>query len=296
MHEAKFITRSLGFAIAMMVSQSAAAAFALVPGNVYTADSSTNTILQVDSTGVELGSLTVPGALDGVRGMAFGADGTMYVVVPAPGGFKVLLLNAKGNVRGEYTGTSYIGGNLSYGKIAVSGNRFYVAGANNLVAFDRNVAAGAIIYQTNQAYDVDVLPSGNLLLASAYQIDELNTAGQLVRQVPISTSILTDVRGVQYNTATNKIYATMLGHTNFFFRLMRFDATSGALEQNITFNYADDITYLANGNLLVGSRTQSPTIFTPDLTFVSTLNAVQRMFVATMPEPTIMFQDGMEGF
>jgi DNA-binding beta-propeller fold protein YncE len=163
--------------IALAIAGDAAAAFTLVPGNVYTSDSSTNTILQLDSSGLQVGSLTVPGATSGVRGMAFGPDGTMYVVIPFESGFKVLLLNSQGNVRGEYSGPSYIAGNITYGKIAVAGNRFYVAGADNLVAFDRFKPAATVIYQENQLFDVLVMPAGNLLVASAYRIDEVTSAG-----------------------------------------------------------------------------------------------------------------------
>jgi hypothetical protein len=87
----------------------------------------------------------------------------------------------------------------------------------------------------------------------------------------------------------------MLGYSGFMFQLMRFDGTSGDLEMNVSFNYGNDLAFLPNGNLLVGSWTQPPNVYTTDLGSIGTFNAVQRLFVATMPEPTILFQDGMEG-
>jgi hypothetical protein len=64
-----------------------------------------------------------------------------------------------------------------------------------------------------------------------------------------------DARGVEYDDVTGKIFVTHLGYSGFFLRLMRLDGATGALEDSVTFNHADDLFVTSSGDLLVGSRT-----------------------------------------
>jgi hypothetical protein len=95
----------------------------------------------------------------------------------------------------------------------------------------------------------------------------------------------TDIRGIEYNPATNILFVTHLGHTGFFDRIMRVDATTGALLDSAVFNYADDLFLDASGNLLVGSRTQNPTFYSQDLVPGNSLHGGQQMFVTQYAPP-----------
>lgn len=266
-------------------------AFELVPGHIYTSDSWTNSIIQVRPDGVEVDTLTLPGHTDGTKGLAFGPDGTLFVVAVADHGFDVVRIGPQGQVLATYAGPTYVPGNLSFGKIAVSDTgRVYVTGQNSLLTFQPDVTGVSTIYTDNQVYDVDILPSGNLLVITAYRIVELTPAGALVRIVVPSHGVV-DGRGLEYDPATNSVFATMLGYTDNFFQVMRFDASTGILEDSNYFLYADDLFLTTDRRLLVGSRTLSPAWFGLDTAMLGPLNSRQRMFVTVYSLESIFSDD-----
>lgn len=265
-------------------------AITFVPGHFYASNYDSNVITQYDASRTAIGSVNLGRE---VKGITFGPDGLLYAVTrPQTFGFEVLAINGTGGIEATYASTSpYIGGNLSYGKIAVGNGHLYVAGGNVLTRFQiGNPASAATIYDTNQVYDVEVLPSGNLLVASAYEVQELTPAGTVVRNIEPSGSLYTDIRGVEFDPATNNMFVTHLGHTGFFFQIMRVDWLTGALEESITLNYADDLFVTEEGNLLVGSRTQIPRLYSQDLDELGSLGGAQQMFITqyTIPEPSTM--------
>lgn len=263
-----------------------AQAMSLTPGDIYTSNYFSNTINHYDTSGTLIDSLTLPSTIGSeVKGLSFGDNGLLYAVTAKDSGFNVVAFDGSGTVSESYSGPGYIAGNLSYGKIAFGTNgNFYVAGADNLVAFTRGSSQGTVIRTDNQMFDVEVLPSGNLLSLSAYGLNELSPTGALVRS--INTSIrLVDARGVEFNPATGKVFVTMLGYTGQYFGLMRFDALTGQIEKNESFWYGDDMVLLADGRLLVGSRTLAPGLYDQDLHLVGTLGLQQQMFVTQMPVP-----------
>jgi hypothetical protein len=258
--------------------------FSLTPGDYYTSNYFSLTITQYDTNGNVVGSLTLPSSLgDEVRGIAFGADNLLYAAVArGTSGFVVLVLDSSGSVHQTYPGSVYIAGNLSFGKIALDSKYLYVAGQDSLTRFALgDPSSRMVIYTNNQVFDVKLLPSGNLFVASAYQIDEITNAGTFVRTISLTgdDNGYTDIRGIEYNPATNDLFVTELGHTGFFFQIMRLDGTSGVLEKNTTFNYADDMFLTTSGKLLVGSRTQAPQFYDRDLNPVGMLGGGQQMFV-----------------
>ena len=264
------------------------------PGNYYTSDYSSRTITQYNNTGAVIGTLTLPSALgDGIQGLAFGADNLLYAtVLRGSNGFAVLALDGSGGVQQTYAAPVYTAGNLSYGKIALDGQYLYVTGQNQLTRFllgDPN--SGTSIYTNNQVFDVKPLPSGNLFVASAYTIDEITKSGMVVRSISLQGGeYFTDIRGIEYNPTTNDLFVTHLGHSNFFFQIMRLDATTGLLEKNVTMNYADDMYLTSSGQLLVGSRTQVPRFYDQDLNQTGALGGGQQMFVTQypIPEPAVI--------
>lgn len=265
------------------------AAITFVEGHNYTADYSSRTITQFNSSGVSVGTLTLASPVaDALRGLVF-APGLLYTTAVVGTGFNVLALNSAGVIQTTYTApTVYAAGNLSYGKIARDSQYIYVGAQNNLTRFTiGNANSGTTIYTDNQIYDVEVLPSGNLLVASAYNIKEITPSGTIVRTLIPQGISFVDIRGIEYNAASNDLFVSMLGYTGQSFQIMRFDATTVALEKQVTFNYADDMFLTSSGNLLVGSRTQIPAIFTQELVQVGSLGSVPQMFVTqnTVPEP-----------
>ena len=263
--------------------------FAFVPGHYYTSNYFSGVITEYDGTGMVVGSYTVPPALgDDVRGLVFGADGLLYATLSlGTSGFAVLALKSDGTVMATYAGSVYITGNISFGKIAVDNQYLYVCGQNVLTRFLlEDPSSGTTIYTAFDIFDVKPLPNGHLFVASQSYVDEITTSGAFVRRIELTGGkSFNDIRGIEYNPATNILFVTHLGYTDFDFRIMRVNATTGALLSNVEFNYADDLFLDSSGDLLVGSRTQSPTFFSQDLTIANSLNGGQQMFV-TQYAPT----------
>jgi hypothetical protein len=263
-------------------------AITFVPGDYYSANYWSPTITQYNPSGGVIGSFNVPSSLSSdVRGLAFGPDGLLYASAVQGSGFAVLAIDSSGTVQQTYAMSSvYLAGNLSYGKIAVNGQYIYVAGANQVTRFNvGDPNSGTSIYQNNQLFDVNILPNGNLLAASAYYIDEITSSGSTVRSIP---GYFVDIRGIAYNPTSNDLFVTELGYTGFSFQLMRLDATSGAVEASTGFWYGDDLYLTDTGQLLVGSRTQAAGIFTQNLVQTGTLGSSSQMFVTecVVPEPS----------
>jgi len=282
------------FAALAMITNTpeAIAAFTFAAGDFYTANFFSDNILQYSVAGSPVGSFSVaPDLADEIRGVAFGPDGLLYATAVRESGFAVLAFNSSGALQQTYSMNSvYLAGNISYGKIAVDNQHIYVAGAGVVTRFNINdPTSGSIIYGNNQLFDVKILPSGNLLAASAYEVNEITASGTFVRSIALQGNFFTDIRGIEYDPLSNNLFVTHLGHTGFFFQLMRIDGTSGLLEKSVTLNYADDIFLTANGDLVVGSRTQAPHIYTQDLDQIGTLGTSPQMFVtefAPVPEPS----------
>jgi hypothetical protein len=249
--------------------------FGFVPGHYYTSNYSSLVIKEYDGTGNIVGSYTFPSASgEEVRGLAFGADGLLYATVSrGSAGSSVLALQSDGTVVASYTGPS-VANNLVYGKIAMDNRYLYFCGGGGgtLIRFLLgNSSSGTPIYTGNQIYDVKPLPNGNLFVL---------LGDNVVRHVTsYPFSILVDARSMEYNPATNILFVTHFGRTDFYDRIMRFNATTGALLSNTEFGYATDLFLDASGNLLVGSYTQTPTFFSQDLVRGKSLNGGQQMFV-----------------
>lgn len=281
----------------LLLACAAFADFSFVVGDYYSANYFSRDITQYDSSGAVVGSFTLSPALgDEIRGIAFGPDNLLYVTVVRGSGFAVLALDNSGIVQQMYSGSVYFAGDISYGKVALDNQYLYVAGQDQLTRFDLgNPMSGTSIYTANQVYDIRPLPNGDLLVASAYKIDEITTSGSFVRTIPLvgDDNFYTDIRGIEYNAITNDLFVTELGHTGFSFQIMRLDAATGVLEKNVEFNYADDLFLTSSGTLLVGSRTQTPHFFDLDLDSLGMLGDGQQMFVTQytpIPEPsTIAF-------
>ena len=266
------------------------AGFTFTPGHIYSTFSNIGSrdIFEYSETGTFLGSLTPLSLIedDELRGIAFGPDGFLYAVKLhfAQSGFSVLALDTLGNVYATYPMDGiYVFGDLASGKIALDQQYIYVAGGV-LVRFtvgDPN--SGVVIYHENGAVDVKILPNGHLLVAYPYGVDEITNEGTIVRSIPLIGANWGDVQGIEYDPATDKLFATELGYSGFKFQLMRVNASTGVLEDSVYFVYGEDL-FLTRGNtLLVGSSSQAPGIFDENLASIGTLDGVERFFVTQYP-------------
>jgi hypothetical protein len=266
-----------------------AAAFSFTRGHIYSTNYFSLDIMEYDSSGNFIDSITLPSRLGSeTRGIAFGPDNLLYVTMVRGSGFAVCALDSTGAVQQMYRNTPvYVAGNLSFGKIAIDHTFIYVAGQDELVRFRLGKPrSGRSIYTNNQVFDAKVLPSGNLFVASAYAIDEITNQGTLVRHIILSGGpSFVDVRGVEYDPATDELFVTELGYTDFFFQLMRINASTGQFEQSVTFSYADDLFLSESNTLLVGSRTDTPRVYSEDLAQTGTIGTAQRMFVTQYTGP-----------
>jgi hypothetical protein len=253
-----------------------------------------STIRHYSSSGAFVNSITIPSTYGTeVKGMAAGFDGLMYVTVGnGTNGFNVLSLNSAGAVQQVYSGPEYVAGNLSYGKIAFSTNgQFFVTGQGSVRRFTVGNQFGNLIYTGNQMFDSTTLPSGNMLVLSAYEIKEITPSGVVVRTINSSIG-LTDARGIAYNASTDDIYVSMLGNSAQPFRVMKLDGQTGQVEALETYTYADDLFITNDNRLLVGSRTSRVGIFDMNLNQTGFLTDDAQMFVTQFvpaPEPTFVF-------
>jgi hypothetical protein len=235
--------------------------------------------LERSSTGSRTGATRV-------TGLTVGPDGLLYTIVSRSAdpfsGYNVVAFDGVGTVRETYSDPS-IGDKIAFAQ----NGQFFVAGGSNLVQFTPGSATGTVIYTDNQVVDVKGLPSGNLLVLSAYKLEEITTSGAPVRSINPNIPI-GDGRGVEFNPATNDIYVTMLGYTGQQFQLMKLDGTTGLVENQVTYTYGNDLVLTSDSRLIVGSSTLAPGIFDTNLNQLGTLNGGLQVFVtqAPVPEPS----------
>lgn len=288
----------LAAAIVVAATSLSAHAMYFVKGDTYTSNYFSRTINHYDASGKFVDSMIVPSNYGSqVKGLTFGNDGLLYAVTVQNSGFGVIALDQAGHVEHSYTGPGYIGSNLSYGKITFGANgNFYVAAADSLVEFTPGSSTGKVISQSYEYVDSALMPSGDLLTLSAYGIKEVTATGSFVRSINPNI-MLTDARGIAYDASTNDIYVSMIGDTSDLFRLLRIDGTTGKVEKNVSFWYADDLYLTSDDRLLVGSRTLAPEFFDLDLNPLSSLGTQQQMFVTmdAVPEPSefVLIGSGM---
>lgn len=276
--------------------RTANAAFSFLPGDYYTSNYSSRVITQYDPSGNVVGSFTLPSSYGSeLRGITFGPDNLLYTVAQTASGFSVLALDSAGVPQQTYSGTAYVGGDISTGRSTIAGQYLYVAAHDSLTRFLLgNPSSGTVIYSiTNQSVcDTILLPNGNLFVASSHLIQEITPNGSVVRTLPLLGSDghpLNDITGIEYNAVTNDLFVTELGHTGAEFQLMRFDATTSALEKSTSFIYGNDMFLTTSGALLVGSRTQVPAFYDQDLNPLGTLHGSEQMFVTQLvPEPSMI--------
>lgn len=273
-----------GFLMTACVSMSLS--MDLVPGHIYSNAEDPRTILHFTASGAFVDSYTMPSSFPGgVRGLAFGPNGFLYVTLNVDQQFRVVAIDQMGAIRESYLGSGGIGGNSNYGKLAFGTNdTFYVGSQTSLYAFTLGSPNGTAIYSNNGVQDVESLPNGNLLVLSNYELEEITQTGSVVRSISPSVRLV-DARGVEFDPVTDSIYVSMLGSTSQHHRVMRMESASGVVTALTTYANPADLYLTHERSLLVGSRFQPVGVFDLNLQQMGAIGPGEQWFVTQMPVP-----------
>lgn len=284
--------------LSALVAASALADISFVPGDYYTTnrftgtfgDGPVRTITQHDQTTWQpVGQLTIPPELaDEARGLTFGPDSLLYVIVVKDLISSVLAIDSSGVIQQTYPVLGYgLWSDVSFGKVAFDRQYLYIAGPF-LVRYRLGDPSSGIILPppSNGANDVKPLPNGNLLVAETFEINEITVDGALVRNIPLITTnplhFLYDITSIEFDPVTNNIFIA-----NFLSSVLRMDP-SGVLEKDAVFSYPADILVDLSGDLVVSSNGEAPRFFTHDLDRMGTLGEEEQHFVTRyIPWPSI---------
>lgn len=271
------------------------------PGHFYS--SSDSAINEYSLTGTLVSSIT--DSRGDLRGLGFGPDGLLYVVHAGnsfSGSASVEALDSSGAVVRSYIFTGSLSGNISYGKISfdASGQNFYVGAANGVYKFGIAASSGSL-FKNVEAFDLKALPSGDLIVASGYSVNRYDSTGTQIGSVSMladpngltgdSSPFLVDVRGVEYDSATNTTFVSMLGYSgviNMNFKILALAGATNSITGIENYWYGDDLLVTDDGRLLVGSRTQAPGLFSTSLAYLGQFGGPEARFVAMLavPEPS----------
>ena len=132
---------------------------------------------------------------------------------------------------------------------------------------------------------MEVMANGDILVSSDYSLARYTTNGALLATVPqriadpsgptasfndSSDVLLTNVRGIECDAATDTTFVRMLGYLGGMnYKMLALVGFTPVLKGIQTFTYGTDMHVTDDGRLLVGSWTQPPGIFaTFDLPFI----------------------------
>jgi hypothetical protein len=237
--------------------------FAFMAGDVYTSTYFTTTIRHYSADGRYVDSLTLPSMYGReIRGMTSGPDGLLYAVVPDSTAYKVLAFDETGAVQFVYQGSTYILGYVFDGKINFGADgHFYVAGKDQITAFALGDPTGHVIYSQYHAdfHDVVPLPSGNLLVLTDTELDEIAPSGTFVGMRRYG---LNNARAIAYDPDSNRIFMTT---GDFPYEIFAFDYSTGAQLASGYAYHGTDIELTWDKRLIVGAYDRSPYVLDENL-------------------------------
>ena len=221
------------------------------------------------------------------RGMVFGTDGLLYVTATNDiGNYEIFGYDGLGQEIANYSDNMpVVGNNVFYGNLAADGTNIYVGGSDGITKYEiggNGVGTRIFGAQGQDAFDLEVLPNGNLLVASSHNITEITNSGATVREFNVDGFSFSSVRGVEFDPVNEKIYVTQLSGD----LLLRIDYETEVIDAQSTYWYGCDMHFSDAGELIVGSWTQAPGLFDRDLNFQGNFGAFD-MFVtqSSIPEP-----------
>ena len=295
---------------ALACAHSAAHAITFKPGDYYTSNGKDVSHYATNGTLVE--SLSVAASGPESRGIAFGADGNLYVVrnnaltSAGTGDASVDVIGKSGAVLRSYSFGGWIGGVISTGNIqfAPDGSTFYVGALDGVYRFTSSDPQGSKLIEGG-GLDIEVLSNGDILLAGGYELKRYNSSGVLIGTVdsyiddPLGLSVgmspvgvwLTGVNGIEFDPATNTTFVTMSGFSDFHNKILALEGFSNTLKGIAAYEDGAEMALTPDGRLLVASRAQTPGIFevangTPlSMSLAGRLEGVPALFVTAMPVP-----------
>jgi hypothetical protein len=265
----------------------ASAQFSFTRGHYYATRENNFGIRQYDAAGQIVGTLIAP---QRARGLAFGKDGLLYVTVIPTGddGFRVEALDASGLSHRTYSGSDYFYGDTGAGMLALDDTYLYVAGANKLTRFQiDNPSVRQVISNLHGINDVEVLPSGNLLVGSSFGVAEMTSSGTVLRNIPLDSG----GGPLEFDPAGNAIFVFHTGTSGSTITgLLKFDYTTLQVLGSADLT-AGDLFFTSSGQLLLSSpaftTTVGPRLFSTNFQLNSTFSGDNRGFVTQLvPEPS----------
>lgn len=313
----KFWQRALCSALVLPI---AAFAFSFDRDSYYA--SSATVINQYATDGTLLDSLTPQSSLSPyaeLRGIAFGRDHLLYVVrnkdAWTPGASDngtIEAIDFKGRVRRIYALPTGLG-RCGCGQIAFdrSGENFYVVSGGGIARFNIHNNQGTAIITEGPIGGMAVMPNGDLLVSGGDQLKRYTTSGVLLatiagpeqaqisdplkltsayNQIPDNEISLVDASGVAYDPSTNTIFVSMLGYhsgprpkVDMRDKVMAIDGDTWALKAISTYMGVGNIILTKQGQLLMGSRFQSPASVDMNLQSMVAFGGLPASFLAVVP-------------
>lgn len=260
--------------------------FTFTDKHIYTTSHRDTIVNEYDNSGNWVSSIDMgpDNSLTMIKGLNFGKDKLLYASVKDTSDTtKVVAFNKLGQIQATYIHPMNISSNISYGKTLITNTHIFVAngiGIAKMSIGDKNSATDII--SGDGFYDIALLESGNIVVADSYDIFEYTQEGVLVSQytenddnsvMPNPFSGYTDVRGIAFDESKGVYYVSMLGNSSNSFQLLKMNLSTHSIMDNVYVWYGDDMHLLENGNVLIGSRTQLPEIYTSDLSLLTTLDS-----------------------
>jgi hypothetical protein len=266
------------------------ATFTFTDKHIYTSYEGSRIINEYDESGnwrssIDMGS---DNSLTMIKGMSFGQDNLLYASVKDTNDTtKVVAFNALGQIQATYVHPMNISGHVSYGNILTTNNNIFVAhgfGIAKMTIGDESSATDII--SKDSCHDFALLASGNIVVATSYDVFEYTQEGVLVAQylenddnnVMSSFYGYRDIRGIAVDESKGVYYVSMLGSH----QLLKMNLNTHSIMDNVYVKYGDEIQILNNGNIVVGSDAQAPEIYTSDLSLVATLGSDPQTFVTQL--------------
>lgn len=257
------------------------------------------TIFQYSKSGALKGSLELDFRnATAIKGISY-HDGLMYGVlhdIEDTNGYRVAAFDQTGAIKQEYRQSGAFT-HLWHGNIAFDGDKnFYVGESLGITRFTVGEPDSTKrIANLGDARDVTVLENGNLMTMASHDLMELSRDGELIRTITLSdpdhvagdrVPSIWNMHALEVSRSTGDIFLSLNGNSDL--NILRMDS-SGRLVAATNVQDGGDILLTDDNRVIVGSFSQSPTIFTDRLTRSGEFEGRRMMYltqIPAVPEPS----------
>jgi hypothetical protein len=128
-----------------------------------------------------------------------------------------------------------------------------------------------------------VLPNGNLLVLSAFSLDEITSSGNVVRHI-LSSPDLDSASGLAYDKDNNTIFVSNWGSWGGYdANVLAIQGSTGHVSNRTYLPYASGVLLTSYKKLFVGSWGWSPVVDDENFTLLAQLNHAQTDFTQMCP-------------